>query len=53
MILTMGEVIYFNTDFMIYLVVLLLLTASFGSNDIVDLLGGILKTVYNNTLEKE
>lgn len=49
----MGEVIYFNTNFMIYSVVLLLLALSFGSNDIVNLPRRILKTIYNTTLEKE
>lgn len=52
MVLATGEVIYFNTDFMIYLVVLLLLARYFGSTNIVNLLIGIPKTIYNNTLEK-
>jgi len=39
----MGEIIYLNTDFMIYSVVLPLLALSFGSNDTVNLLRRILK----------
>lgn len=50
----MGELIYFNANFMIYSVVLLPLALSFGSNDIVNLPRRILnKTIYNTTLEKE
>lgn len=45
MVLTMGEVIYFNSNFMIYSAVLPL-ALSFGSNDIVNLPRRILKQNY-------